>query len=158
MPQNPVLVYSAEDGTPTYMHTVDASEAVRLGDYTPVPPSSEGPSPEERASAMSRFKTGQGVTHPELQTEEEKQETRRKANEEAELLAGLPPGTPIVVQAPSDRPAQREARQAAQRSSSSSATSTSASSTPAPTSTGTAPTPPTPPATESDPAARPRRQ
>ena len=36
MPQNPVLVYEKESGTPTYMHTVDAAEAVRLGDYTVV--------------------------------------------------------------------------------------------------------------------------
>ena len=52
MPQNPVLVYSKEDGTPAYMHTVDAAEAVRLGDYTPVPPG-EPPDPEARASAMT---------------------------------------------------------------------------------------------------------
>jgi hypothetical protein len=131
MPQNPVLVYSTEDGTPSYMHTVDASEAIRLGDYTPTAPG-EVP-PEARASAMSRFKTGQAVTHPELQTDEEKQAARQKANEEAELLAGLPPGTPIVVQAPSDRPAQREARQAAQRAQVSSAHTAVAGAQPAPT-------------------------
>ena len=112
MPQNPVLVYEKEGGLPCYMHTVDAAEAVRLGDYTPVPPGGEPPEPEARASAMSRFKTGQAATHPELQTEEEKAETRRKANEEAAVFAGLPPGTPIVVQAPSERPASQAARQA----------------------------------------------
>ena len=111
MPQNPVLVFEKETGTPAYMHTVDAAEAVRLGDYTPVPPG-EPPDPEVRASAMSRFKTGQAGTHPELQTEEEKTEARRKANEEAAVFAGLPPGTPIVVQAPSERPASQAARQA----------------------------------------------
>lgn len=156
MPQNPILVYEKHGGKPTYMHTVDASEAVRLGDYTPTPPGGEPPEPEARASAMSRFKTGQGATHPELQTEEEKEETRQKANEEAELLAGLPPGTPIVVQAPSDRPAQREARQAAQRSQQSSQQA-SPPSPPPPSATGTAPTPPSPPPAESDPSARPRR-
>jgi hypothetical protein len=111
MPQNPVLVYSKEDGTPSYMHTVDASEAIRLGDYTAVAPG-EVP-PEARASAMSRFVTGQGVTHPELQTDEEKAAARQKANEEAAVFAGLPPGTPVVVQAPSERPASRAAREAA---------------------------------------------
>ena len=121
MPQNPVLVYAKEDGTPSYMHTVDAAEAVRLGDYTPVPPG-EPPDPEARASAMSRFKTGQGVTHPELQTDEEKAATREKANEEAAVFAGLPPGTPVVVQAPSYRPASRAAQQAAQRPPASSST------------------------------------
>ena len=115
MPQNPVLVYSKEDGSPSYMHTVDAAEAVRLGDYTPVPPGGEPPEPEARASAMSRFKTGQAATHPELQTDEEKAAAREKANEEAAVFAGLPPGTPIVVQAPSERPASQAARQAAQR-------------------------------------------
>ena len=153
MPQNPVLVYEKESGDAFYMHTVDAAEAVRLGDYTPVPPGGEPPGPEERASAMSRFKTGQGVTHPELQTEEERAEVRRKANEEAAVFAGLPPGTPIVVQAPSDRPASRAAQQAAQRHA-----------TPAPSSPESSPTPATPtthtPApgpSEPDPAARPRR-
>jgi hypothetical protein len=100
MPQNPILVYSTEDGTPTYMHTVDAAEAVRLGDYTPAPPDKEGPSPEERASAMSRFRTGQGVTHPELQTEEEREKAREEANAKAELMAGVPEGAQVVVMAP----------------------------------------------------------
>ena len=50
MPQNPVLVYSKEDGTAAYMHTVDAAEAVKYGDYTPVPPGEV--TPEVRASAM----------------------------------------------------------------------------------------------------------
>ena len=31
MPQNPVLVFEKETGQPSYMHTVDAAEAVRLG-------------------------------------------------------------------------------------------------------------------------------
>ena len=107
-------VYEKEGGAPTYMHTVDAAEAVRLGDYTPAPPGGEQPEPEERASAMSRFKTGQAATHPELQTDEEKEETRRKANEEAAVCSpAYPPGTPIVVQAPSGRPASQAARQAA---------------------------------------------
>lgn len=130
MPQNPVLIYAKDDGTPTYMHTVDAAEAVRLGDYTSAPPDKEV-SPEARASAMSRFKTGQATTHPELQTEEEKASTRQAANEDAALLAGLPPGTPVVVQAPSERPAARAAQQAAhqasERSTSSSHTGTASS-------------------------------
>jgi hypothetical protein len=136
MPQNPVLVYEKESGTATYMHTVDAAEAVRLGDYTPAPPGGEQPDAEARASAMSRFKTGQGVTHPELQTEEEKAEARQKANEEAALLAGLPPGTPIVVQAPAERPAAQAARTAAQRASSSTPASPRTSTEPHPPSSG----------------------
>jgi len=100
MPQNPVMVYSKEDGTPTYMHTVDAAEAVRLGDYTSAPPGSKEPDPDARASAMSRFKTGQSAAHPEMQTEEEREKTRAEANAKAELLAGVPEGAQVVVMAP----------------------------------------------------------
>jgi len=109
MPQNPVMVYAKEDGTPCYMHTVDAAEAVRLGDYTPAPPGGKEVEPEARASAMSRFRTGQGATHPELQTEEEREEARAKANEQAELMAGVPEGAQVVVMAPSkaDAPSAR---------------------------------------------------
>lgn len=142
MPQAPVLVYEKDSGQPTYMHTVDAAEAVRLGDYTSTPPSEEV-SAEARASAMSRFKTGQGVTHPELQTPEEKEAARAKANEEAAVFAGLPPGTPVVVQAPSERPATQAARQAA--------------SAPAPASSAPAPASTPPPEPENPDAVRPRR-
>lgn len=34
MPQEQVSVYSVEDGTLMRMHSVDAQEAVALGDYT----------------------------------------------------------------------------------------------------------------------------
>jgi hypothetical protein len=143
MPQNPVLVYSTEDGLPAYMHTVDAAEAVRLGDYTSVAPSKEGPSPEERASAMSRFKTGQATTHPELQTEEEREKAREEANEKAELLAGIPEGAQVVVMAPEKRPASATAR-------STSSAERHAATPPPP----TPPTPPTPPAEPQPRAAR----
>jgi hypothetical protein len=105
MPQNPIMVYAKEDGTATYMHTVDAAEAVRLGDYTPMPPDKDGPSPEERASALSRFRTGQGVTHPELQTDEEREQTREEANAKAEMMAGVPEGAQVVVMAQPERAA-----------------------------------------------------
>ena len=154
MPQNPTMV-KEKDGEPVYMWSVDAAEALRLGDYVPVAPDEEISS-EQRASAMSRFKTGQATTHPELQTPEEKEATRAAANEEAELLAGLPPGTPIVVQAPSDRPAQRSLRESASRSSSTPPPSTP----PASSSTGSASTPaahpPSEPPVNPD-AVRPRR-
>lgn len=116
MPQNPILVYEKEGGTPCYMHTVDAAEAVRLGDYTPAPPGGKDPEPEARASAMSRFRTGQGATHPELQTEEEREEARTKANEQAELLAGIPEGAQVVVMAPT--PAATPSARSTARSSS----------------------------------------
>jgi hypothetical protein len=136
MPQNPVLVYEKEGGLPTYMHTVDAAEAVRLGDYTPAPPGGKEPEPEARASAMSRFRTGQGMTHPEMQTEEERDAARQKANEEAELMAGVPAGASVVVMAPgksgespaAPRGASAAARGGAPSSSPSSSTSSSATS------------------------------
>jgi hypothetical protein len=121
MPQNPVMVYAKEDGTPCYMHTVDAAEAVRLGDYTPAPPGGKDVEPEARASAMSRFRTGQGATHPELQTEEEREESRAKANEQAELMAGVPEGAQVVVMAPSkaDAPTARSTARSHQATTSS---------------------------------------
>src|SRR4030095_9010754 len=143
MPQNPVLVYEKDGGTPTYMHTVDAAEAIRLGDYTPTAPDKEGPSPEERTSAMSRFRTGQGVTHPELQTEEEREKAREEANEKAELLAGIPEGAQVVVMAPEKRPASATTRSA-------SVSERHAATPPPP----TPPTPPTPPAEPTPRAAR----
>jgi len=100
MPQAPTLMMEKEGNTLTYMWSVDAKEGAMLGDYTPVPPDKEI-SAEERASAMSRFKTGQGMTHPEMQTDDEKEETRRKANEKAALLEGIPEGAQVVVMAPS---------------------------------------------------------
>ena len=103
MPQNPVLVYSTEDGTPAYMHTVDAREAAMYGDYEMAPPKGKEVSPEERASAMSRFRTGQGATHPELQTEEERAKAREEANAKAEMMAGVPEGAQVVVMAPEKR-------------------------------------------------------
>jgi len=122
MPQNPVLVYEKEGGAPTYMHTVDAAEAVRLGDYTPAPPGGKDVEPEARASAMSRFRTGQGATHPELQTEEEREEARTKANEQAELMAGVPEGAQVVVMAPTPAasPSARSTTRSHQATSSSS--------------------------------------
>jgi hypothetical protein len=100
MPQNPILVYLKDGGIPTYMHTVDAREGALIGDYDYAQPGGEEASPEERASAMSRFKTGQGMTHPELQTPEERDAARAKANEEAALMAGVPAGASVVVMAP----------------------------------------------------------
>ena len=122
MPQNPVLVYEKDSGSPCYMHTVDAREAVRLGDYTAAPPGGKDPEPEARASAMSRFRTGQGATHPELQTEEERDEARAKANEQAALMAGVPEGAQVGGMAPStaDAPSARSTARSHQATPSSS--------------------------------------
>src|SRR5262245_16714936 len=107
MPQDPMLVYEKETGTPTYMHSVDAKEAVALGDYTFVPTSSKDVSPEERAAARAKFAGMNATVHPELQTEEQRAEARAQANEEAALMAGVPPGAQVVVMAPSRSPQAR---------------------------------------------------
>jgi hypothetical protein len=139
MPQNPILILEKEGDTPIYMWSVDASEALRFGDYVPLPPDKEV-SPEQRAAAMSRFKTGQALTHPELQTGEEKEKARREANEKAELMAGVPEGAQVVVMAP--HPEEGRAASRARGG----AASRPASSTP-PASSSTAPS--TPPASSS---------
>jgi hypothetical protein len=105
MPAYPVLVFEKETGTPTYMHSVDAREAVQLGDYEYKATQEHDLDPEERAAARAKFQGGMAVLHPELQSEEERQQHRDEANEKAALTAAIPEGAQVVVMAPS-----REAR------------------------------------------------
>ena len=88
MPQNPVTVYDA-DGAPCVMHSVDAKEAVMFGDYTYAAPS-DTPDAQAMAAARARFQTGQPTTHPELLSDEAKDQQRAEANEKAALLAAIP--------------------------------------------------------------------
>ena len=100
MPAYPVLVIEKEPGTPAYMHSVDAKEAVQFGDYTYATAQQEKDlKPEERAAARAKFQGGMAVIHPELQTEEERQRHRAEANEKAALMAGVPEGAQVVVMA-----------------------------------------------------------
>lgn len=85
MPQNPVLVQSKEDGSLTYMHSVDASDALRLGDYE-IPDESKT-DPQARAAALNRMRSMNVNPPPEMQTPEQRAETRRLANEEAKAQA-----------------------------------------------------------------------
>src|SRR5580765_6201726 len=98
MPSQPTTVYDA-DGNPAVMHSVDAKEAVTLGDYTYAPPSDQ-PDPEKLAAARAKFQGGMGEVHPELLTEEERDKKREEANERAALLANVPEGAQVVVMAP----------------------------------------------------------
>jgi hypothetical protein len=98
MPSQPMTVYDA-DGNPAVMHSVDAKEAVMLGDYTYAPPSAE-PDPEKLAAARAKFQGGMGDVHPELLTEEERDKKREAANEKAAMLATVPEGAQVVVMAP----------------------------------------------------------
>jgi hypothetical protein len=128
MPQDPQLVYEKESGTPTYMHSVDAKEAVALGDYTFAPAGGKDVSPEERAAARAKFQGLNATIHPELQTEEQRAEARAQANEEAAMMAGIPPGAQVVVMAPSRSPQARAGATPSAPSASSGAASASTSS------------------------------
>jgi hypothetical protein len=97
MPQEPVLVYSTVDGEPAAMHSVDAAEATRLGDYTYASPKDakdkDGAETPEHAAArgraMARFMGG-GLDQAELKSPEEREESRQRANEaEAKRMAPL---------------------------------------------------------------------
>jgi hypothetical protein len=99
MPNDPVIVYLKETGEPTAMHSVDAAEALRLGDYVATAP--EGKEPNT-AQALTRMRSPGPSIHPELQTPEEREEARRQAYEVAVATAQvtgqpLPPNPPGVV-------------------------------------------------------------
>ena len=85
MPQDPVLMQSKEDGSLVYMHSVDASDALRLGDYEIPDPAKVDP--VARAAASNRMRSMNVNPPPEMQTPEQRAETRRLANEEAKAQA-----------------------------------------------------------------------
>src|SRR5262245_6824454 len=99
MPDDLVLVYEKATGTPLYMHSIDASEALRIGDYTlTTPEGTAKPSPEAMAAARSRTSGVNVNPHPELQTPEEREATRAAAAEAAALAAGQAPAESFGVQ------------------------------------------------------------
>ena len=122
MPQNLTLVYD-QDGNPLYMHSIDAAEAVRLGDYTMAPPSGKEPTPEQMQVAQSRIRGMAPNPHPELQTPEQRAETRRMANEEAAAQSGQTPQEPLGVRQALGAPVTPPPASAPSTSSSSSETS-----------------------------------
>jgi hypothetical protein len=98
MPNEPVTVYAVDDGTPTMMHSVDAAEAVGLGDYTYTAPTAE-PDEAKMTAARARFQGMNATLHPELMTPEERARTRAEANELAAQMPPVPPGASVVVMA-----------------------------------------------------------
>lgn len=112
MPEELVLVYEKESGAPIYMHSIDAREAVQLGDYTQEAPGGKDPSPEEKASAMARTRGLTGSPHPELQTPEERAATRAAANAVAagETAPAPPPAAPAAAHTSSDAGAAHTSR------------------------------------------------
>lgn len=97
MPDELVLVFEISGGTSIYMHSIDASEAVRLGDYTFESPSGKEVTAEERAAAMARARGVSSTPPPEMQTPEERAATRAAANAAAAgEAAPAPPPAPVA--------------------------------------------------------------
>jgi hypothetical protein len=92
MPDTLELVFEVATGKPAYMHSIDAAEAVRLGDYTTVPPAGEI-DPQEKAAAMARAKGMVSPVHAELQSAEERETSRKQAN----LAAAAAVAQPVVL-------------------------------------------------------------
>ncbi len=99
MPETFVTVYFRETGEPFHMHSVDAAEAVRIGDYMSEPLSGYNPTPEELANVAARARGIGTATHPELMTPEQRAEHRRLAAEAAALAAR--PVVMVTAAAPS---------------------------------------------------------
>lgn len=115
MPDKPVCVYEVESGEPAFMHSVDAGEAVRLGQYTFTAPKDAvdkdgNPTPEAaeaRGRARARFMGG-GLDQAELKSPEQRATDTRKANE-AEAIRTAPP---VVVQVAPEEVQKARASQA----------------------------------------------
>jgi hypothetical protein len=97
MPQELEVVYEVETGKPVYMHSVDAAEACNLGDYTRLPPEGHPVPEQELAAAMAQSRGLNTTTHPELQTPEQRAETRRLANAATMPVVSVPVGSPVVL-------------------------------------------------------------
>jgi hypothetical protein len=97
MPQELELVYEVETGKPVYMHSVDASEACGLGDYTRMKPDGKDPAPDDLARAMAAAQGRNTTLHPEQMTPEQRAEARRVANAAATPVVAVPMGTPVVL-------------------------------------------------------------
>jgi hypothetical protein len=102
MPQELYWVREKESGQAFQMHSVDAAEGLALGDYELITDPEKDLKPEDRAAARSGFSSPSGFPHPELQTPEERAETRRLAKEQADAAAQFisgPLGVPMVIPA-----------------------------------------------------------
>src|SRR5262245_11307742 len=87
MPNNPVMVINIETGSPVYMHSIDASEAIALGDHRAATLEEQTGSSPEKAAALNRMRALNVNPPPELQTPEQKAAIRQAANEEAARVA-----------------------------------------------------------------------
>jgi hypothetical protein len=87
VPENPTLVINIEDNEWTYMHSIDASEAVRMGDYRYATADEQNAPNEKKATALNRMRNVNVNPHPEMQTPEQRAATRAQAAEEARAVA-----------------------------------------------------------------------
>jgi hypothetical protein len=93
MPQELMMVFLRDTGEPMLMHSVDAAEALRLGDYVSMPPGEKAMTPQEHAQARGEALRNMGPVHPEMMTPEQRDAMRAEANrlEVARLEAGKLP-------------------------------------------------------------------
>ena len=107
MPQELYWVREKESGQTFQMHSVDAAEGLALGDYELI----DDPSTltmEERQAAAAGHRSTSAAPHPELQTPDQRAETRRLAKEQADNAAQFvsgPLGVPMVIPAGQSAPA-----------------------------------------------------
>lgn len=108
MPQELYWVKEKESGQVFQMHSVDASEGLALGDYELVADPEKDIKPEDRQAARNAMGSPGAFPHPELQTPEQRTETRRLAKEQADAQAQFisgPLGVPMVIPAGQSAPA-----------------------------------------------------
>ena len=98
MPQEQVLVYELATGTPYFMHSVDAAEAVRMGDYTYTAPGGKDAAPEDLAVARARAKGMSAPGHPEMMSPEQRERVREEANQVVMPTVAVPMGQPVVLE------------------------------------------------------------
>lgn len=112
MPQQLYWVKEKETGQTFQMHSVDAAEGMALGDYVLIDDPEKELTPEERRSAAVGHRAPGAFPHPELQTPEQRAETRRlvKAQAEGGSGAGSPPLTQAPAIAASNAPAETPSR------------------------------------------------
>jgi hypothetical protein len=114
MPQELQLLYLKTTGAPTLMHSVDAAEALRLGDYVSVLLGPDAGTVEAQAAARSQAMTAQAPVHPEMMSPEQRETVRREANlaEIRRLEDAKQPVPEALMQAAGSAAPARGARQA----------------------------------------------
>src|SRR4029434_3128885 len=87
MPENPVMVVNIETGDYIYMHSIEAREAVQIGDHRYATVEEMQESTDKKATALNRMRNVNVNPPPELQTPEQRAATRAAAAEEAKAVA-----------------------------------------------------------------------